>query len=396
MIGHLDVSYNKIQCEGLRCWGYRGIQSMLKVNTGLLNLSLAWNGIDSDAAKLLGNGLSENNTLAVLDLTGCRLNAAGIMNLLMCGKDNTNLKSLLIKDNPITNADLILIIKAIHSLPDSKISFIDAGSVTVSVDFLDMVAEVSKSRPGFVVTYRGTFSQKDLSRNMLETLDLTGGDPLEALIKYTKTRNLRLVDLFARIDTDKSGSVTRQELIHGVTEMGIPLSIKQMDRLVAKLDKDGDGEIDFAELLDGYKKLMRRLHKMGIVARTALKQDEGYFPALKRESLTALGKKEPGTPSVAGTPRKVSTMSNRIGSAEARAQPSAPKTGDEDHEGLGDYLTAEFGDPDLLCLSSACVVEGQPEEEEPSPRLLIVDSPPDTSLQGEGPEATAAEMAVDA
>ena len=46
---------------------------------------------------------------------------------------------------------------------------------------------------------------------------IAAGDPLEVLIRYTKSKNLRLVDLFAMIDNDKSGSVSRQELIHGVT-----------------------------------------------------------------------------------------------------------------------------------------------------------------------------------
>ena len=72
-----------------------------------------------------------------------------------------------------------------------------------------------------MVAYQGLLSIKDSSRNMLEDLDLTGGDPLEALIKYTRSKNLRLVDLFAQFDIDKSGSMTRQELIHGVAVSAI-------------------------------------------------------------------------------------------------------------------------------------------------------------------------------
>jgi hypothetical protein len=59
-------------------------------------LCLAWNGIDTDAAKLLGHGLNDNTTLAVLDVSGCRLNAEGFMHLIMTSKLNTTLKSLLV------------------------------------------------------------------------------------------------------------------------------------------------------------------------------------------------------------------------------------------------------------------------------------------------------------
>ncbi|XP_070182517.1 leucine-rich repeat-containing protein 74A-like [Littorina saxatilis] len=270
---HLDLSYNHLRAKGIK-----GLAKMLAKNTGLLNLDISRNGVGTDGAKLLGEGLSHNNKLAVLAVNGCRLNVEGLITFLGKMKKNKCLKSLQIAENPITNADLCLFIKAIHSVPDICLSFIDASSVMVSQECLDLIKQVGVTRPGFMVTYRGLLSIEDQSKHMLDTLNLHGGDPLEALINYTKTKNLRLVDLFSSFDLDKNGTITRQELIRGVAAAGIPLSIKQMDKLVAKLDQDGDGEIDFAELLDGYKRFMRNQHRKGLLARSRPKTDNDAFP----------------------------------------------------------------------------------------------------------------------
>ena len=39
----------------------------------------------------------------------------------------------------------------------------------------------------------------------------------------------------------------------------------------------------YRELLDGYKKYMRNLHRQGMVARNVLKMDNKMFPGLKTD-----------------------------------------------------------------------------------------------------------------
>ncbi|XP_070181522.1 leucine-rich repeat-containing protein 74A-like isoform X2 [Littorina saxatilis] len=309
-----DLSYNHLRAKGIN-----GLAKMLAKNIGLLNLDISWNGVGTDGAKLLGEGLGHNENLAVLAVNGCRLNLESLIALLSKMKENRCLKSLQIVDNPLTNADLCLFVKAIGSMPDCCLDFIDASSVMVSQECLDLVKQVGVMRPGFLVTYRGLLSIQDQSKNMLDSLDLTGGDPLEALIKYSKSKNLRLVDLFSRFDLDKSGTMTRQELIRGVATAGIPLSIKQMDKLVAKLDRDGDGEIDFSELLDGYKRYMRNLHRKGICARTRLKIDNDAFPGLTGEAAEDPAHHDAH---VAETPPNVATRGG--GSAGSRTSSLSP------------------------------------------------------------------------
>ncbi|KAL8576151.1 hypothetical protein ACOMHN_027806 [Nucella lapillus] len=297
-VTHLDLSYNNI-----RRYGIKGIARMLAHNRSLMQLDLSWNGIDPDMAKLMGDGLNNNSMLSVLNLTGCRLNAEAIMKLLGQMKENKVLKTLQsfsfgplnTHHSPFVSClDLLLVFVSLpfsicFCLPRPSLSPIDMTSlpswgghqsVTVSQDLLELAANIAKTRPGFMLNYRGLLSITDHSKNMLEVTDLTGGDPLGVIISYARQKNLRLMDIFARFDVDKSGTMTRQELIMGVADAGIPLSIKQLDKLVAKLDKDGDGEIDFSELLEGYRKFLRNLHRQGKVARVVLKGEAEMFPGL--------------------------------------------------------------------------------------------------------------------
>ncbi|XP_070181149.1 leucine-rich repeat-containing protein 74A-like [Littorina saxatilis] len=333
-----DLSYNHLRGKGIK-----GLAKMLAKNIGLLNLDISWNGVGTEGAKLLGEGLGHNENLAVLAVNGCRLNLESLIALLSKMKENRCLKSLQIVDNPITNADLCLFVKAIGSVPDCCLDFIDASSVMVSQECLDLVKQVGVMRPGFLVTYRGLLSIRDQSKNMLDSLDLTGGDPLEALIKYSKSKNLRLVDLFSRFDLDKSGTMTRQELIRGVATAGIPLSIKQMDKLVAKLDRDGDGEIDFSELLDGYKRYMRNLHRKGICARTRLKIDNDAFPGLTGEAAEDPAHHDGH---VAETPPNVATLPGSRTSCRSRSRQQSQAYDDHliDNPPAADDTAGETGD----------------------------------------------------
>ena len=66
----------------------------LQNNDTLLNLDLSWNGVGTDGAKQLGEGLDGNKFLAVLSLNGARLNVESLLGMLSNMKQNTVLKAL--------------------------------------------------------------------------------------------------------------------------------------------------------------------------------------------------------------------------------------------------------------------------------------------------------------
>ena len=57
--------------------------------------------------------------------------------------------------------------------------------------------------------------------------------------------------LFAKLDTDGSGSLSFNELSVGLTNMGIQISQKEKHALMQRLDDDADGEIGYDEFYNG-------------------------------------------------------------------------------------------------------------------------------------------------
>jgi len=63
-----------------------------------------------------------------------------------------------------------------------------------------------------------------------------------------KKNHGKLSEIFAKIDTDGSGSVTYKEFRRGLFQVGIKLSTKETHELCTGLDKDGDGDVSYLEL----------------------------------------------------------------------------------------------------------------------------------------------------
>jgi calcium-dependent protein kinase len=57
--------------------------------------------------------------------------------------------------------------------------------------------------------------------------------------------------IFKKMDVDKSGTLSFNELSAGLTDMGIDISQKEKHELMKKLDDDADGEIAFDEFYKG-------------------------------------------------------------------------------------------------------------------------------------------------
>merc|ERR1711974_275535 len=85
-------------------------------------------------------------------------------------------------------------------------------------------------------------------------------NPLIVLMEFCRLQNLRLVDMFKSIDTDGSQALSYQEFQEGLEKVNIPLPTESLQTLLRFLDRDGDGYVDFKELMEGqreYKKLVQ-------------------------------------------------------------------------------------------------------------------------------------------
>ena len=56
-------------------------------------------------------------------------------------------------------------------------------------------------------------------------------------------------DIFQKFDTDGDGTVSRVELQLGLRQIGEILSEQELDAVMVIADKDGDGEVDYTELV---------------------------------------------------------------------------------------------------------------------------------------------------
>ena len=76
----------------------------------------------------------------------------------------------------------------------------------------------------------------------------------------------RTIDLFAALDTDRSGTIDQRELHNTLAEMGLSVSKHQTAALFSMLDVDRSGDVTIAEFL-------QRMRKLQLKRRAAAKAD---------------------------------------------------------------------------------------------------------------------------
>ena len=76
--------------------------------------------------------------------------------------------------------------------------------------------------------------------------------------------------MFRAMDKDKSGKLTPLEFRNGVRKLGLGLSSRDIDNILARLDSNADGLIDYEEFAH---KLKPRESDVRIIDRTKAKVD---------------------------------------------------------------------------------------------------------------------------
>lgn len=232
---HLDLSWNGISHRGAVA-----IANGIKLNVLMSSINLAFNGFGMDGAKALGDALKVNSALTVLDIPNNRITTEGAV---LLGKGltvNDSLKVLRMGKNPMCSSGCYAIVTAILKNDSSIIEDIDFSDVAVNYDFLQLLMELKEQMPGIRVNYHGETSQKKQKQVI---------HPMTKLKNFIERKNIRLLDFFNMLDTDHSMSISRKEFSDGIEKSGINLSESEVVILLDFLDKDGDGEIDYSELV---------------------------------------------------------------------------------------------------------------------------------------------------
>ncbi|XP_056009594.1 leucine-rich repeat-containing protein 74B-like isoform X11 [Ostrea edulis] len=250
----LDLSWNSMRRKGAVA-----IAQGLKNNVYMKKINLAWNGFGLEGTIALGDALKGNQVLEELDLTNNRITSEGAV---LIGKGvslNETLTVLRMGRNPMQTAGCYGICAAILRNPNSALKEIDFRDILVNKDFNDIFKQVQEQIPDIKMRHGGMEPPMKPRARI---------HPMVKLTNYIEKNNLRLVDFFNKFDKDGSMSVTYAEFQQGIEcakaalqklvksetlkDTGIKLSHDEVQILLKELDSDGDGEINFSEMVSGH------------------------------------------------------------------------------------------------------------------------------------------------
>lgn len=250
----LDLSWNHLRRDGA-CF----IADGLAENICLKKLNVAWNGFYLDGCRALAKALEENKTLTELDLTCNRVSKECLEKLIGGLRRNSTLEILRLGWNPITPAGAMMILEFIKENRSSGIKELDLTDQLVEPAFVALLGEIEATREIKVIY--GQVKGQDTRGDDDDERQLMDENPIIVLMEFGKLMGFRLMDLFAALDKDGSKSLDHDEIRTGLRMVNIPLSDKCIEMLINKLDVDGDGEIDFGELMAAQTEHRKKMSK---------------------------------------------------------------------------------------------------------------------------------------
>ncbi|XP_052771516.1 leucine-rich repeat-containing protein 74A-like [Mya arenaria] len=266
----LDLSWNHLRREGVI-----GIAEGLMDNTSLKRLNLAWNGFHLEGCLALERTLPYNTTLEALDLTNNRIHRECVAALARGLAHNITLNAIILRFNPLTQEGAHDMLQFLADCRTSGINLVDFGIMQVEPRCLARINEVHLQGRALRVIHgqivgEMTSASPELERSLIEE------HPALVLIEFGKLMGFRVTDLFNSLDKDGNRALDRDEIRKGLQMANIPLSDRSIDKLIERLDNNGNGEIEYDELLLAYQEY--RKHHAALI-----EAQNGDNPALLEE-----------------------------------------------------------------------------------------------------------------
>ncbi|XP_048237096.1 leucine-rich repeat-containing protein 74B-like isoform X1 [Haliotis rufescens] len=238
----LDLSWNHLRRKGAIA-----VAMGVKNNVFMKKVNLSWNGFGLEGSIALADAVKNNSVLEELDIGNNRITTEGAV---LIGKGlslNETLQVLKMGQNPMQTGGCWAICAAILKNPSCVLRHIDFSDILVNEDFTEIFKQVQEQIPDIKIWHGGMEPPLKPKARI---------PPMMKLATYIDKHDLRLVDFFNKFDKDKSMSVTHEEFIQGLEkfqkETGINLTEEEIASLIEELDKDGDGEINYSEMVIGH------------------------------------------------------------------------------------------------------------------------------------------------
>ncbi|XP_062584538.1 leucine-rich repeat-containing protein 74B-like [Saccostrea cucullata] len=248
----LDLSFNRFQNKGCVL-----LAQALKDNVGLKYLDISMNGFGLEGARALEGALKENKYLTDLNISYCRIPDEAAVHIAGGLQHNDTLEKLNIGYNPLQEDGAEKILTAVHVNQSSVLKLLDFGILMVKKSFKELEGQLAEER-GLKTIYGGVLPDcpRTKLRGEIDALKMFMRDPMAKLKAYVEKEGYRMVDLLKSFDRDQSFTISLEELKEGVRRCNIDLTDPEISKLMKQLDKDGNGEIDFSELLQGNDELI--------------------------------------------------------------------------------------------------------------------------------------------
>uniref|UniRef100_UPI00398F0411 leucine-rich repeat-containing protein 74A n=1 Tax=Pristiophorus japonicus TaxID=55135 RepID=UPI00398F0411 len=241
----LNLSWNQIQTQGAVA-----LSAGLRINTNLKVLDLSYNGFGNEGAFAIGDTLKFNSTLLEINLSTNHINNEGAAMLCKGLEVNETLKILYLSNNPITVAGALYLLEVMKKNDKTSLEKISIKNVLVNESFMEQLNSIIHDRPAFQIETRGVggFIVGSRQRQI---------DPMKVIQDYLDKRKLRLSDFFRNMDKARNMSVPVSDFRKVLQQLNIPLDLVQVEDLINKLDTDNTGAIDYRNLVDSRKRMIR-------------------------------------------------------------------------------------------------------------------------------------------
>ncbi|XP_052795635.1 leucine-rich repeat-containing protein 74B-like isoform X2 [Mya arenaria] len=303
----LDLSWNNLRRDGAVL-----VAEGLAENTCLKKLNLAWNGFYLDGCRALSRALEDNKTLIELDLTCNRISKECLEKLLGGLKKNSTLEILRLGWNPLTPAGAMIMLEFIRDTKTSAIKELDLTDQLVEPAFVALLGEMEMKKE--IKVAFGQVLGTDKRGDDDDEKQLMDENPIIVLMEFGKLMGFRLMDLFSALDKDGSKSLDHQEIRSGLRMVNIPLSDKCIEILINKLDVDGDGEIDFGELMAAQTEHRKKMSKFYAAQESDIDIEDTDIGRVRIKLSRLMAKKMSGNPAFK---RKMTSLLEQMGILEA-------------------------------------------------------------------------------